>query len=224
MGKKIGGKIIGGKTIGFVQGCLILAIGLLLMTTTVRAQSVIDEWNSVKAPPPPQLKSVSLDPKKTLLMVLDFRKGSCTPKHRPRCATALPHVQKLLQEARAHGVMVVHTTTTRTTEKDIPDELKPLKGELVLKTSMDKLSGTDLPKTLKAKGIDTILIMGTSANGAVLNTANGAVIRGFKAIVPVDTMPADGAYQEQFVVWQLANGPTLREEATITRSDMVTFK
>lgn len=190
----------------------------------LQAQSVLDEWDSVKAPPPPPLKSVTLDPKKTLLMVLDFRVGSCTPKDRPRCAIALPHVQKLLTEARSRGVMVVHTTTTRTTVEDIPAQLKPIEGELVLKTSMDKLSGTDLPETSKAKGIDTILITGTSANGAVLNTTNGAVIRGFKAIVPVDTMPADGAYQEQFVVWQLANGPTLREEATVTRSDMVTFK
>lgn len=187
-------------------------------------QSVIDEWATVKAPPPPELKKVAIDPKKTVYMVLDFRKEGCAPDKRPRCAVAVPKVQKLLAEARARGMMVVHTTTTRTTVEDIPAELKPIEGELVLRTSMDKLHGTDLPDTLKAKGIDTILISGTSANGAVLNTTSGAVLRGFKAVVPVDTMPADGAYQEQFSVWQIANGPTLRERATLTRSDLITFK
>lgn len=190
----------------------------------VRAQSVLDEWTTVKAPPPPELKKVTIDPKKTMYMVLDFRMQGCAPDTRPRCVAALPHVQKLLTEARAKGMMVVHTTTTRTTVDDIPPQLKPLAGELVLKTSLDKLSGTDLPDTLKAKGIDTILISGTSANGAVLNTVAGAVVRGFKTIVPVDTMPADGPYQEQFSIWQIANGPTIRQKSTVTRSDLISFK
>lgn len=189
-----------------------------------RGQSVLDEWASVKAPAPPALKPVTLDPKKTVYMVLDFRMEACTPANRPRCAMALPHVQKLLADARAKGVMIVHTTTTRSKAEDIPPQLKPLPDERVITAAVDKLSGSDLPDVLKAKGIDTVLISGTSANGAVLNTAAGALVRSLKPIIPVDTMPADGAYQEQFVAWQIANGPTFREEATLTRSDMVTFK
>lgn len=213
------------RTHPVVQACAVLVVAAgMLAAPSLQAQSVIEEWATVTAPPPPDVKTVTLNPKKTVYMILDFRKQSCTSDRRPRCVAALPHVQKLLAEARAQGMMVVHTTTTRSTVDDIPAELTPLEGELVLKTSMDKLSGTDLPDTLKAKDIDTILISGTSANGAVMNTAAGAVLRGFKAIVPVDTMPADGAYQEQFAVWQIANGPTLREEATLTRSDLITFK
>lgn len=215
------------KTVPFIQGCvaLVTLCGVVVAAGhPTRAQSVLDEWATVKAPPPPELKKATLDPKKTAYMLLDFRMEACTPERRPRCAKALPHVQKLLADARAKGVIVVHTTTTRSTAADIPPQLKPLATERVITTAMDKLSGTDLPDVLKAKGIDTILISGTSANGAVLNTTSGAVLRGFKAVVPVDTMPADGAYQEQFVVWQIANGPTLREQATVTRSDMVSFK
>jgi nicotinamidase-related amidase len=215
------------KTVPLIHGCvaLVALCGVVFGAShAVRAQSVLDEWATVKAPPPPALKAVTLDPKKTVYMVLDFRMDACTPANRPRCATALPHVQKLLEEARAKGVMVVHTTTTRSAPKDIPPQLTPLPNERVITAAMDKLSGSDLPDVLKAKGIDTVLISGTSGNGAVLNTASGSVLRGFKTIVPVDTMPADGPYQEQFVVWQLANGPTLREEATVTRSDMISFK
>lgn len=120
--------------------------------------------------------------------------------------------------------MVVHTLTTSSKEESIPPSVKPLPGEPVLSVAMDKMSAPGLSESLKAKGIDTVLISGTSGNNAVMNTAVGAVLRGFKAIVPVDTMPSEGAYQEQFAIWQIGNGSTLREKATLTRSDMVTMK
>lgn len=216
------------RTLRTIQGCVLCVISLLAVLAMAaapsRAQSVIDEWASVKAPPPPELKKAVIDPKTTALLVLDFRQQACTMETRPRCARAIPHVRKLLTEARAKGMMIVHTTTTRSAPEDIPADLKPAAGEQVLRTSMDKLTGTDLPEVMKAKGIDTLIITGTSGNGAVLNTVGGAVIRGFKVVVPVDTMPSDGPYQEQFAIWQIANGPTVREMSTITRSDMVSFK
>lgn len=203
---------------------MMLGAAVWSLASPAAAQNVIDEWDSVKAPPPPTLRSVTLDAKKTVYMVLDFRSPACTPDTRPRCANALPKVQKLLAEARAKGMMIVHTTTTRSTPDEIPEVLKPLPGEPVMRTAMDKMSAPKFAESLKAKGIDTVLISGTSGNNAVFNTTVGAVQRGFKAVVPVDTMPSDGAYQEQFAVWQIANGSTLRENATVTRSDMVTIK
>ena len=41
------------------------------------AETIIDEWQSVKAPPAPQLKSVTLDPKTTALLVIDMIKQTC---------------------------------------------------------------------------------------------------------------------------------------------------
>ena len=66
------------------------------------------------------------------------------------------------RSARKSIVTASPGLTTRTTVDDIPAPLKPIEGELVLKTSMDKLSGTDLPDTLKAKGIDTIAVTGVN--------------------------------------------------------------
>ena len=54
-------------------------------------------------------------------------------------------------------------------------------------------------------------------------TAAGATQRGFKAIVPIDAMPADTAYQEQFSIWNIANGPSVREGATLTKLEWVKF-
>lgn len=213
-----------GKALRVIQGCVLAVAASLWVMTPVAAQSVLDEWDSVKAPAAPKLKPVTLDAKKSVYMVLDFRQEACTMETRPRCAKSLPHVEKLLKDARAKGMMVVHTLTTSSKAESIPPMLKPIAGEQVIPVPMDKLSYPGLAESLKAKGIDTVLISGTSGNNAVMNTAVGAVLRGFKAIVPVDTMPSEGAYQEQFAVWQIGNGSTLREEATLTRSDMVTIK
>ena len=44
---------------------------------------IIAEWASVKLPPAPELKPVTVDPKTTALLLLDFMKGNCGA--RPRC-------------------------------------------------------------------------------------------------------------------------------------------
>lgn len=191
---------------------------------SAHAQAVTDEWASVKAPSsPPALKAVTLDPKKTALIVMDFNKNNCVPEKRARCATALPKIEKVLAAARAKGMYVVHTLTSRMKRDDIAKEVAPKAGETVLAAPVDKFTGNDLAKTLKDKGIDTVITAGTSANGAVLFTAAGAVLRGFKVIAPVDAMPADSAYQEQFVVWELAHAPTVSAGVTLTKLDMIAF-
>jgi nicotinamidase-related amidase len=203
---------------GMVAGLVVAMSGL------AHAQAVTDEWTSVKAPAtPPELKPVTLDPKKTALIVMDFNKNNCVPAQRVRCANALPKVQKLLADARAKGMVVVHTITTRMKPDDIAEDVLPKAGEPVLVAPVDKFTDNDLAKMLRDKGIDTVITAGTSANGAVLFTAAGAVLRGFKVITPVDAMPADGAYQEQFVVWELANAPTVSAGVTLTKTDMIKF-
>ncbi len=73
-----------------------------------RGETAIDEWASIKAPPAPQLKSVTLDPKTTALLVIDIIKQTCNMQRRPRCVVMIPKVQKLLTEARAKGVYVIY--------------------------------------------------------------------------------------------------------------------
>ena len=36
------------------------------------AQTIVDDWSKVQAPKPPELKTVTLDPKTTALLVLDL--------------------------------------------------------------------------------------------------------------------------------------------------------
>lgn len=51
-------------------GILATATGGAVSTAT--AANIIDEWASVKAPPAPELKTVTVDPKTTALLMLDF--------------------------------------------------------------------------------------------------------------------------------------------------------
>jgi nicotinamidase-related amidase len=207
-----------------------LALGAAILSSLVLAppasaadQTVIEEWATVKAPPPPKIEAVKIDPKTTALLVMDFNKKSCVPARRARCAAILPKMHKLLTEARAHEMLVIHTTSGSTTVADISDEVKPIAGERVMSPGLDKLSTGEIPKMLKERGITTILMVGTSANGAVLYTASGAAVRKYKVIVPVDGMPADTAYQEQFTAWQLMHAPDVHGHVTLTKVDMITF-
>jgi nicotinamidase-related amidase len=122
-------------------------------------------------------------------------------------------------------MVVVHTTTSSGGDNaQLADAIRPVEGERVYVAPFDKFHGNDLESFLRSHGIDTVIVTGTSANGCLLFTTSGAVLRGFRAIVPIDGMPAATPYQEQFVAWQIANGPGgFRKLAVLTKFDDISF-
>jgi nicotinamidase-related amidase len=208
-----------------MQRKLIAAVAAALVTALVlptHAANIVAEWASVKAPAAPALKPVTVDPKTTALLMLDFMKANCGV--RPRCVASVPIVKKLLGEARAAKATVIYSFFGKNTAADILDPgLAPAAGESSVTSFADKFLNTDLDKMLKDKGIKTVIIVGTAANGAVLYTGSGAGLRNYKVIVPVDGVSAVDTYSEQFSVWQLANGPTFSQNVTITKTDMIKF-
>jgi nicotinamidase-related amidase len=164
---------------------------------------------------------LTVDPKTTALMMLDFMNQNCG--QRPRCLATVPAMKKLLAEARAKGATVIYSFYGTTKAADVLPDLAPMANEESVTSFADKFINTDLEKKLKDKGIQTIIVAGTAANGAVLYTGTGAGLRGLNVIVPVDAMSSADAYTEQFSVWQLANGPTFGQKVTVTRTDMIKF-
>lgn len=215
---------------GSVSRAVVVAAILAVALTTFNPSSamaqtkdIIDEWATVKAPPPPALKPVTVDPKVTALLILDIVKQTCNAERRPRCLASVPKIQGLLNQARAKGVPVIYSLAGQATPADIWKEVAPLGGEPVVKSSADKFFGTDLEKILKDKGIKTVIAVGTAAHGAILYTGSEAAKRGFQVIVPVEGMSAESTYIEQYTAWHLVNNPSYGRQVTLTRIDMIKY-
>ena len=189
----------------------------------ISAANIIDEWSEVKAPPAPALREAKVDPKTTALLSLDFMSQTCNKERRPRCYDSLPSAKTLLTKARANGLFIVHGVVTNGTAAEIVSDVAPVSGEPYFVGGHDKFFNSDLEKTLRDHGVTTVIVTGTSANGAVLYTASGAAFRGFNVIVPVDAMSSDDRYLEQFTAWQLAKDTTFSQRVTLTKSDMIGF-
>jgi len=200
------------------------------------AQTIVDEWANIKAPAPPELKPVTLEPKTTALLVMDLIKQTCNENARPRCVASIPKVAKLLAAARASGVTVIYTIIPSAGPGNpvpvIGDTLQgvaPKGDEPVITSFVDKFilgnKDTGLEKMLKDKGITTIVAVGTATNGAVLYTSSAAALRGFNVIVPVDGMSGTGqiVYDEQAVAYTLTHAPVLSPKITLTSVDMIKF-
>lgn len=122
---------------------------------------------------------------------------------------ALPHIQRLLGEARTLGIPVVHVTGLegmpgwrdahprgeaaedgatqgrRRRRYDIVDELAPVDGEVVLrKTAPSAFWGTPLVGLLIGLGIDTVIIAGESTSGCVRATVVDGKSYRYRMIVP----------------------------------------
>jgi nicotinamidase-related amidase len=211
-----------------VRFCTALGIALFAVTAATGAapaQTIIDEWNQAKLPPPPQLKPVTLDPKTTALLVMDFTEQTCTQAKRPRCAASVPKVKKLVEAARAKGALIIYSVAVpKSVPGDILKDLTPAPGEEVLPPlGPDKFIHSDLEKTLHYKGITTVVAMGTQAQTSVLHTGGEAALRGFKVIVPVDAMSADDLFPELYTAWHLANAARISNQVTLTKLDMIGF-
>lgn len=208
----------------FLRHIIIMASWVVgSLSAAASAQTIVDEWANVKAPPPPELKLATINPKTTALLMLDFMNSNCGK--RPRCLASLPAVKNFLVEARSKGMMVVYATGPGGKVADTMAAVAPTGSEPVISAGVDKFLNTDLDKILKEKGIQTVITIGTAAHGAVLHTASAAGMRGLKVIVPVDGVSGVSAdtYIEQYTAWHLANAPVIAPNVTLTKFDMVKY-
>jgi nicotinamidase-related amidase len=197
------------------------ALAAALVIVPARGETIIDEWANARLPPPPRLKAVTLVPRETALLVMDFTVQTCTPERRKRCADSVAGVKKFVEAARAQGALIVYSVAV---PGDVLKDLQPAPGEEVLPpVGPDKFVNTDLEKVLKDKGIKTVVAMGTQAQGCVLHTGSDAALRGFKVVVPVDAMSADDLFPEVYTAWHLSTVPRISNQTTLTRLDMIAF-
>jgi maleamate amidohydrolase len=122
---------------------------------------------------------------------------------------ALPHIERLLGDARQLGIPVVHITgmsgmpgwrdaTPRGGRRDDPatldrlqrrydimDGVTPIEGEVVLrKTAPSAFWGTPLVGHLISLGVDTLVVAGESTSGCVRATVVDGKSHRFRMLVP----------------------------------------
>ena len=202
-----------------------MIVAFCLAAPGAQAQTLIEEWGTAKFPPPPPLKPAKIEPKETAVLVMDFTKQTCTPERRKRCADSVPKVVKFVTEARAKGALIIYSVAVpKSVPADILPELTPAAGEEVLPPlGPDKFINSDLEKTLKDKGIKTVVAMGTQAQTSVLHTGATAALKGFNVIVPVDGMSADDVFPELYTAWHLATASRISSNVTLTKFEMIGF-
>jgi nicotinamidase-related amidase len=188
------------------------------------AQTIVDEWAKAQPPAAPQLKPAAVDAKTTALLVIDFVKQSCNNERRPRCLASIPKVKDLIASAKAKGVTVIYTLYPGAKPEDFVPELAPPSGTSFVVSNANKFVGTDLEKTLKDKGMTTLILAGTAAHAAILFTAGDAAQRGFQVVMPVDGLSAETLYLEQATVAILASASTISNRVTLTRTDMISYR
>lgn len=204
----------------------IIAVAFIAIAAAgvANAGTIIEDWSKVKTPKAPELAAASVNARDTALISMDLQSTSCVPDRRPRCIATLAPIKDLLARARAKGMFVAHTfTSSASVEKILPD-VAPMKGEPAFSSTTNKFHGSDLDKMLKERGIRNVIIVGTSAEGAIMGTLMGGAVLGYKMIVPVDGMSSGDPYAEQYVAYSTIRSPATRGKATLTRIDMIEIK
>jgi hypothetical protein len=185
------------------------------------AWDIIADWPTIAMPPPPTLKPATVDPKTTALFLFDFMTTNCG--ERPRCVEAVLRLKALHDRARAANMLVAYTMPGD--GKIIDPSIAPREGEVVDQRpgGPDKFLGDDLDQRLKGRGIKTVILCGTSAQGVGIGTGPA---RFNAAMMWFIRLTACRRRARAYAAWHMGGGgpPVTTRRVTVTPSDMITFE
>lgn len=173
---------------------------------------------------------VTANPATTAYLLLDLTSAVCGPK--PACVATLPAAARLLAKARAAGATVIYSQTPAPGSEILP-QVAPQPGDPVVTSHADKFFGTDLDQILTSRGIRTLVVVGTAANGAVLYTTFDANQRGYTVVVAEDGLSANSPFIMRYTLFQLLNEPGFANAqntplkpgaVTLSKTSLVTFQ
>ena len=186
---------------------------------------------TLQMPATPDPARVTLDPKTTALMVLDYVEDICNSQ--ANCKTKmLPAMTPFMERVHKAGLTVAYGTRAQNQTKWLK-EVAPAPNDIkIVNTAQDRFYNTDLDKELKAKGIKTLIMVGWKVSGSVTYTSVGAMARDYTVVIPVDTTSAGSGYETTIGFYNvlnsgnanLANEPLKPNAVTLTRTDMITFQ
>ena len=178
----------------------------------------------------PDPVAVEIPVKGAALLVLDITSVICPP--RPTCVASVPKIAALVKKARDAKVPVIYSQTATAGSTYIAD-IAPQPGDATVTGRADKFFGTNLEQLLKDKAVETAVVVGSAANGAVLYTTFGLGLRGITVVVAQDGISGDPEFTETLTRWQLLNEPGFananntpldKGHVTLSTTDKITFK
>ncbi len=168
---------------------------------------------------------IELPAGKTAMIVVDMQNDFVKEKGTlvvPAARHTIPHIKKLLVDARDSKVRIAYTQDTQVENdpefdiwpshcvKDtwgwqIIDELKPLKTELICpKNRYDGFYGTWLGHFLRnIWKVENVVITGTVSNICVLHTAASAALRWLHVVVPANGISALTDFDQALTLHQI---------------------
>src|SRR5215831_20185831 len=189
------------------------------------------KMQTVQMPATPDPARVTLDPKTTALVVLDYVEDICN--NQASCKTKmLPAMTPFMAQVRKAGLTVAYGTRAQNMTKWLK-EVAPAQGDIkIINTAQDRFYGTDLDKELKAKGVKTLIMVGWKISGSIQFTSVGAMAHDYTVVIPMDTTSAGSDYETTIGFYNvlnsgnanLANQPMKDKAVTLTRTDLITFK
>ena len=191
---------------------------------TAHAHSVLTSWSRIQPPAAPKPVAVTLNPKTTALLLLDFVSQTCNATHRPRCLATLKPTAALLARARAAHATILYSYVLSGHPADINPALAPRPGEKMVQSGPDKFLHTNLAALLRADHIRSVIVTGTAAEGAVLATGSEAAYRGYRVILPANGLSAAHRYAEQYTIWDFLHAPFLSHRTTLPPLGEIHFR
>lgn len=196
-----------------------------------QAPAANKQMQTVQMPATPNPARVTLDPKTTALIVLDFVEDICNPQ--PSCTgKMLPAMTPFLAHARKAGLPVIYGTRERNMTKWLK-EVAPTASDIrIMSMAQDRFFRTDLDKELKARGVKTVILAGWKISGSVTYTSVGAMAHDYTVVIPMDTTSAGSDYETIIGFYNvlnsgnanLANQPLKPGSVTLSRSDLISFQ
>lgn len=180
-----------------------------------------------------------VDPKHCLILVVDVQNDFCHPegtfgragRDLSMVEQMMPHLVKMVEEARRVGVPVIFIQTVHSQWTDSQTWLTrhsglylesqlcrpgtwgvdfygvaPQEGELVVvKHRFSAFYGTDLDVVLRAKGIKTLIMTGFSTNGCVESTARDGFMRDYHIVLLSNCTAATSQEAHQAALVNMSN-------------------
>ena len=176
---------------------------------------------------PIEPKPVVLNAQKTAFLVLEMSQYVEDPDY--FAAPLVPGVIKLLEKARAAGVLTVFTVPLPfkgTYHGQVYSGFKRRPCEAVFYPPVfDKFSGDQLRTLLNLFEIDTLIMVGCKANMAILITGTKAASEyNYNVVIPVDGIAAVTEYEVDYTLYEFRAYPAgVPKKFTFTKMDMISF-